>query len=271
MVQANMGEGGHAELFLEKYPSLRIIGIDADAGIIDIARKRLAAYGNRVKYFTGWSQDFFASWNKTNHGEDKLNIIFFDLGVSSYHYEASGRGFSFRKDEPLDMRIDTTKGETAADLVNGLPENELADLFYNNGGERYSRRIAHAICESRKSGRINSSLRLASLISASVAPAYRHGKIHPATRSFQALRIAVNHELEDLKPLLESALKALAQGGKMGVISFHSGEDRSVKNFFKEQKATILSITAKPVAPGLQETRKNPASRSAKLRVGVKR
>jgi 16S rRNA (cytosine1402-N4)-methyltransferase len=280
MVQGNMGEGGHAELFLGKFPTLRIIGIDADAGILERARERLEAYKDRVKYFTGWSLDFFKNYHsfvksnmdffKNYSSDEQIDLIFFDLGLSSWHYECSGRGFSFRKDEPLDMRFDTSQGETAADLVNNLPEADLADLLYNNGGERYSRRIARRIVETRRSGRINSSALLADIISGAVPPAYRHGKLHPATRSFQALRIAVNHELESLRPLLDAALAKLARGGRMGVISFHSGEDRIVKGFFKDEKETIVSITGKPLAPGAAERLKNPASRSAKLRVGVK-
>jgi 16S rRNA (cytosine1402-N4)-methyltransferase len=207
-----------------------------------------------------------------------------DLGVSLFHYEKSGRGFSFRYDEKLDMRLDTSSGLSAADLINRLSEKDLADLIYNNAGERYSRRIAKAINEAKNITPINSSAVLAEIIEGAVPPAYRHAPIHPATKTFQALRISVNGELSRLEGLLESAFRVLEPGGRMGVISFHSLEDRIVKNFFRDknkdcicapeapickcrgQRAVTL-LTQKGVTPGEEETRKNPPSRSARFRV----
>jgi 16S rRNA (cytosine1402-N4)-methyltransferase len=185
------------------------------------------------------------------------------------------------------MRLDPSQGLSAADLVARLPENELADMIYANAEERYSRRIAHGIAIARSVGTITSSVALAKIVEQAVPPVYRRGPIHPATRTFQALRIAVNGELARLRSLLEAALRALAPGGRLGVISFHSLEDRIVKNFFREKNKdctcppeapicrcgghrTVNSITRKPVVPGDEELRMNPPSRSAKLRVAEK-
>jgi 16S rRNA (cytosine1402-N4)-methyltransferase len=203
-----------------------------------------------------------------------------------YHYEESGRGFSFRRDEPLDMRLDTSGGETAADLIARLPEKDLADLLYNNAGERYSRRIARAIVERRSRGAITGSAELAEIVSRAVPAAYRRGRSHPATKVFQALRVAANRELLRLLELLETALTALKAGGRMGVISFDSLQDRGVKNFFRDKNKEcacppetpicncggrqVNLLTRKPVAPGPEEVRANPPSRSAKLRVAEK-
>ncbi|MDR0910268.1 MAG: 16S rRNA (cytosine(1402)-N(4))-methyltransferase RsmH [Spirochaetaceae bacterium] len=277
MVQGNMGEGGHAELFLEKFPGLHVLGIDADGAILNVARERLQGFGDRVGYYEGWSND----WFKGGAPEGAPNLILFDLGISSFHYEKSGRGFSFKtEDEPLDMRIDINGKVSAADLIARLGESELANLLYQYGEERYSRRIARAIIDERKRGAIMTSGALAKIIEGAVPPAYRHGRIHPATRSFQALRIAVNGELDSLEGLLQSALAKLAPGGRMGVISFHSLEDRIVKNLFKtvsmpiDKERNSLNnlgdykiITKKPVVPGDAERLANSASRSAKFRV----
>jgi 16S rRNA (cytosine1402-N4)-methyltransferase len=280
MIQANMGEGGHAELFLERFPELRVTGIDADGAILEIARERLARFGSRVNYFQGWSQDFFAGYPVDS---ERPASVFFDLGISSYHYEKAGRGFSFKSDEPLDMRIDPGLETSAADLVKRLAENDLADLIYQNGEERYSRRIARAIVQARRQGAITTAAELARIVEGAVPASYRHGPIHPATRTFQALRIAVNHELDTLPALLASALSIVENGGKMGVISFHSLEDRLVKQFFRgrdyskhentpiDRKMDFVKIlTKKPLSPGLEEVRRNPASRSAKFRAAEK-
>ncbi|GHV78466.1 ribosomal RNA small subunit methyltransferase H [Spirochaetia bacterium] len=281
MVDATLGEGGHSYAFLSRFPTLRILGIDADRDIQEKARERLGEFGDRIRFHQGWSQDYFGELGDDSERPDTILI---DLGVSMYHYEESGRGFSFRKDEALDMRIDTGRGDTAADLIARLPEKDLADLIYNNAGERYSRRIAHAIVESRSRGAINGTAALADMVSRAVPAEYRRLKAHPATKTFQALRIAVNGELRRLLELLESALTALKAGGRMGVISFHSLEDRGVKNFFRDKskdcicppetpicrcegRRVVNLVTRKAVAPGFDETRSNPPSRSAKLRV----
>ncbi|GHV26539.1 ribosomal RNA small subunit methyltransferase H [Spirochaetia bacterium] len=281
MVDATLGEGGHSYAFLSRFPTLRMVGIDADSGIQEKARERLGEFGDRIRFYQGWSQDYFA---ESGDGGERPDTILIDLGVSMYHYEESGRGFSFRKDESLDMRIDTSRGDTAADLVARLPEKELADMIYNNAGERYSRRIAHAIVENRSRGAITGTAALADVVSRAVPAEYRRLRAHPATKTFQALRIAVNGELRRLLELLESALRALKAGGRMGVISFHSLEDRGVKNFFRDKNRDCICppempicrcegrrivnlVTHKAVAPGIDEIRSNPPSRSAKLRV----
>ena len=280
MVDATVGEGGYSFAFLSQFQELRTICVDADEEILKIARQRLEPFGERVQFYHGWSHDFFAEYPGNFKRPD---TILMDLGVSLFHYEKSGRGFSFRYDEKLDMRIDASSGKSAAELIALLGEKELADLLYNNGGERYSRRIAKAISEAKNSGAINSSTVLAEIIERSVPPAYRHGPIHPATKTFQALRIAVNGELSRLADLLEAAFRILEPGGRLGVISFHSLEDRIVKNFFREknrdcicpQQAPICKcggqreltiLTKKGISPGEEEIRKNPPSRSARFR-----
>ncbi|MDR3123759.1 MAG: 16S rRNA (cytosine(1402)-N(4))-methyltransferase RsmH [Treponema sp.] len=283
MVDATLGEGGHSHAFLSRFKDLRILGIDADREALAKARERLGEFGDRIRFFNGWAQDYFGSLPVDGERPDAILI---DLGISMYHYEESGRGFSFRKDEPLDMRIDTSQGETAADLIARLSEKDLADLLYRNAEERYSRRIARALVERRSRGAISGSADLAELISRAVPAAYRRGRPHPATRSFQAIRVAVNKDLLRLLELLEGALAALKAGGRMGVISFHSLEDRGVKNFFRDKNKAcacppetpicrcggrqVNLLTRKAVAPGPEEVRANPPSRSAKLRVAEK-
>jgi 16S rRNA (cytosine1402-N4)-methyltransferase len=281
MLDATTGEGGHSLAFLSRFPDLRIVAIDADPFIQETAKERLREFGDRVYFYTGWAQSLFASYPGDLERPDTILI---DLGISMFHYEKSGRGFSFRKDEPLDMRLDTSSGPDAAALIAGLSEKDLADLIYRNAGERYSRRIAKAIVRARKEGAIRNSGALAKLVEAAVPPAYRYGAVHPATKTFQALRIAVNDELSRLPDLLEGGLGALKAGGRMGVISFHSLEDRIVKNFFREKSRDstpspeapidrgegsrlVNLLTRKGLAPGEAEKQGNPPSRSARLRV----
>ena len=281
MVDATIGEGGHSSAFLCQFPELKLIGIDADPEILKTARERLSPFGERIQFYSGWSHDFFSEYPGAYKRPD---TILMDLGVSLFHYEKSGRGFSFRYDEKLDMRIDPSAGIPASELIGRLPEKELADLIYANSGERYSRRIARAIAGAKSHGPVASSTVLAEIIEGAVPPAYRHGPIHPATRTFQALRIAVNGELSRLSDLLEAALGILEPGGRMGVISFHSLEDRIVKNFFREKnrdcicppeepickcggQRALTVLTKKGISPGEEETRRNPPSRSARFRV----
>jgi 16S rRNA (cytosine1402-N4)-methyltransferase len=280
LVDATLGEGGHSYAFLSRFADLRVLGIDADGEIQERARERLAEFGDRIRFFHGWSQDYFGSLPVDGERPDRILI---DLGISMYHYEESGRGFSFRKDEALDMRIDTAGGETAADLIAGLSEKDLADMLYHNAEERYSRRIARAIVEHRSRGAITGAAALAEIVSRAVPAEYRRGRTHPATKTFQALRVRANRELERLPGLLESALSALKIGGRMGVISFHSLEDRGVKNFFREKNKPrvcppetpigkdegrgVNILTRKAVKPGPEELRDNPPSRSSRLRV----
>ena len=282
MIDANTGEGGHSYHFLSNFPELNMVCIDADKKILGIARKRLEKYANRVQFYEGWSQDFFEGYSSMKMKQP--DRIFFDLGVSLYHYKESTRGFSFEKDEYLDMRIDTSQGNTAAELLAKLSEKELADLIFNNAQERYSRRIAARIVNERKTSPITTTKALASLVEKAVPAAYRHGSIHAATRTFQAFRIAVNGELSKLSGLLEAALRVLEPGGRLGVISFHSLEDRIVKNFFRtmnkncicpenapmckcEGRRSVDILTKKGVTAGNEEIERNPPSRSARLRV----
>jgi len=280
MVDATLGEGGHSYAFLNQFPELRLIGIDADPDILKTARERLGAFGERVQFYSGWSHDFFAEYP----GEYKRpDTILIDLGVSLFHYEKGGRGFSFRYDEPLDMRIDPSSGISAAELIARISEKDLADLLFSNAEERYSRRIARAIGEAKALGAVASSAVLAEIVERAVPAAYRHGPIHPATRTFQALRIAVNGELSRLKDLLEAALRILEPGGRLGVISFHSLEDRIVKNFFRDKNRDCICPPEEPICKcggqravnilakkgiksGEEEIRRNPPSRSARFR-----
>jgi len=280
LIDANTGEGGHSFAFLSKFPHLKNVCIDADTNILDIAKKRLELFKDRIYFFNGWSFDFFTGYPSELKRPD---FILFDLGVSSYHYKASGRGFSFEKDEFLDMRLDSNGPVTAADLLARLPEKELADLIYNNSEERYSRRIASLIVEERQKSAVTSTSALAGLINRAVPAGYRHGPIHPATRTFQALRIAVNGELSKLHALLEAAFRVLEPGGRLAVISFHSLEDKIVKNFIRELnkncicppqapicncsgRRSVNVLTKKGFTPSKEEIERNPPSRSARLR-----
>ncbi|MDR1802776.1 MAG: 16S rRNA (cytosine(1402)-N(4))-methyltransferase RsmH [Treponema sp.] len=280
MIDATVGEGGHSNAFLSQFPELKLIGVDADPEILEVAKERLGRFGERVTFYSGWSHDFFAEYPAEYKRPD---TILMDLGVSLFHYEKSGRGFSFRYDEKLDMRIDTSTGISAADLIARFSEKDLADLIYANGEERYSRRIAKAVAEAKANGAIGSSVFLAEIVEGAYPPAYRNGPMHPATRTFQALRIAVNGELSRLPDLLRAAFRILEPGGRMGVISFHSLEDRIVKNFFREKNRDCICppeapickcggqreltiLTGKGVKPDEEEIRRNPPSRSARFR-----
>ena len=284
MIDATIGEGGHSNAFLSQFPELKLIGVDADPEILSKAKERLLRFGERVRFYSGWSNDFFTEYPAEFKRPD---TILLDLGVSLFHYEKSGRGFSFRYDEKLDMRIDSSSGISAADLIARLTEKDLADLLYANGGERYSRRIAKAVAEAKANGAVTSSAVLAEIVEDAVPPAYRNGPTHPATKTFQALRIAVNGELSGLPDLLRSAFRILEPGGRMGVISFHSLEDRIVKNFFREKNRDCICppeapickcggqreltvLTGKGLKPGEEEIRRNPPSRSARFRAAEK-
>ncbi|MGP1586757.1 MAG: 16S rRNA (cytosine(1402)-N(4))-methyltransferase RsmH [Treponemataceae bacterium] len=281
MVDSTLGEGGHSNAFLKQFGNLHIVGLDADKNIQARAKERLKIFGERMSFYNGWFNDFYADYPDTL---PKPDIILFDLGISVFHYERSKRGFSFRYDEELDMRLNDSEGRTAADFVNKMNEKELADLIFNYSEERYSRRIARSIVEKRNLAPISSSKQLAQIIYSAVPKDYRYGAIHPATKTFQALRIAVNSELNRISEALNLAFDCLNVGGKMGVITFHSGEDRIVKNVFKtwakkcicppeqpictcEGKPLVEIITKKPVAPTDEEVKMNLPSRSAKLRV----
>jgi 16S rRNA (cytosine1402-N4)-methyltransferase len=284
MIDATLGEGGHSYAFLSRFPDLSIMGIDADPAIQAVARDRLAEFGNRMQFFTGWSQDFFADYPV---GLNRPHTVLIDCGISLFHYTQSGRGFSFSTDEELDMRIDTSRGISAAEFLARMSPQEIADTLYKNAEERYSRRIAQAIVRQRQQGAITTTAALTELVARAVPAVYRHGPVHPATRTFMALRIAVNEELSRLPGLLEDALAVLEPGGRLGVISFHSNEDRLVKNFFRENnrdctcppqaptcqcggKRKVNVLTRKGITAGDDEIKRNPPSRSARLRVAEK-
>jgi 16S rRNA (cytosine1402-N4)-methyltransferase len=273
-VDGTLGGGGHAATILEACgPDGRLLGIDADRSALAAARARLALFGDRVTLAHGNFRDLGRIARQ--NGFEQIDGLLLDLGISSHQLDTPERGFSFAADAPLDMRLDQTRGATAADLVNQLPEGELADLIYRYGEERGSRRIARFIVEARRKRRIATAGELADLVARALGG--RHGKIHPATRSFQALRIAVNRELESLEAALPQAVELLAPGGRLAVISFHSLEDRIVKLFFRaesgyggEGPVRLRIITKKPIEATEAEARSNPRSRSAKLRIAEK-
>jgi S-adenosyl-methyltransferase MraW len=266
MIDCTTGEGGHTSLFLAKYPTLTVYGLDRDRGIQQKAIERLAEYGPRFKPVNCWFNEYLEDVEPGS-----VDGILFDLGISSYHYAESERGFSFRKEEKLDMRLNLDQKLDAASVVNEYDEEELANVIYEFGEERYSRMISRAICRARSEKRIETSKELADIIFNAVPAKYRYQKIHPATRSFQAIRIEVNKELCRIEPALESAVRALKVGGRIAVITFHSLEDRPVKWFFKNlaggEEPKIRILTKKPIVPSEQEERENSPSRSAKLRV----
>ncbi len=284
LIDCTCGEGGHSEAFLQQYDELHLIGLDRDPEIQNKARERLSIFGDRVTLVNTWFDAYLEQYPDTL---PRPNAVLFDFGISVYHYEESGKGFSFRKDETLDMRLDPNDELSAADVVNSYPQERLADVIYQYGEERYSRRIAAAICTRRKERRIVSSQELADLIKYAVPKNYRHGRIHPATRTFQALRIEVNGELDRIEKSIEHAVRILAPGGRIGVISFHSLEDRIVKHTFKrlakgcvcppesvrctcEGKPQIRILTKRPIRPSEDEVRLNAPSRSAKFRFAEK-
>jgi 16S rRNA (cytosine1402-N4)-methyltransferase len=282
-VDATLGEGGHSLAFLERYPRLSVIGVDADPAIMATARERLQPFSDRTRFVNSWYSTFF----KEYAGEPGPDLVLMDLGISRFHYEAAGRGFSFDRDEALDMRLSPGLATTAADLVNGADAEELTDILFSFGEERYARMIVTRLLRERAREPIATAARLAAVVAGAVPGQYRHGRIHPATRTFQALRIAVNSELEQLEKGLAEAVRVLAPAGRIGVITFHSLEDRIVKRFFRAQsrdctcppewpicqcggKAALRLVTGKPVTASDEEVSLNPASRSAKLRVAQK-
>ncbi len=287
-VDCTLGAGGHAWGILEKSaPDGLLLGLEVDPVAFRLAQQRLEAFGGRAillreSYLTLSEQVRKLGWSS-------VNGILFDLGLSSIQLDTPSKGFSFSSDAPLDMRFDPDAPQTAADLVNTLSEQELADLLYQYGEETRSRQIARAIVRSRP---INRTVELADLVVAvmnkerrnAMRTGSRKDRIHPATRTFQALRIVVNHELEAVKDVLPQAVDALGLGGRLAVISFHSLEDRIVKQFFRQEsrdclcparqpvctcghQAVIKEIARHPVRPAADEVQINPRGRSARLRV----
>jgi 16S rRNA (cytosine1402-N4)-methyltransferase len=265
-VDCTVGFGGHAAAMLEAGAS-RLIGLDRDRQALDGAAARLAAFGSRVELVHADYRDLPAVLDARDVAD--VDGILADLGVSSMQLDAPGRGFSFRRDEPLDMRMDQTAGETAADVLRSASEAELADVIYHYGEDRYARRIARALVYAREREPIATTGQLAQVVRRAI-PGHGHQRIDPATRTFQALRIRVNHELERLDGFLESAAARLRAGGRLAVIAFHSLEDRVVKHTFRAlAPAGALAfrlVTRKPAVPTDEERASNPRARSAKLR-----
>jgi 16S rRNA (cytosine1402-N4)-methyltransferase len=280
-VDCTVGLGGHSEAILKASDKTRVIGIDRDPAALDYTRNRLAQFGNRFQAFHANFQDVGVVLQEA--GETSAAGILADLGVSSLQFDSTERGFSFRFDAPLDMRMDPTSGNTAAELLAELPEVELARIIFEFGEERHSRRIARRIVERREQGQpISTTQALAELVVQAVGK-HRGQQIHPATRTFQALRIAVNKELEGLAQFVETSIDLLEPSGQFVVISFHSLEDRIVKQEFRRlsghcqcpprlpicscgARKEVEVLTRRPITPGARELEENPRARSAKLR-----
>jgi 16S rRNA (cytosine1402-N4)-methyltransferase len=273
MLDCTVGFGGHAEALLSVAPEdACLVGIDLDEGNLRRARDRLSRFSSRVRLFQASFDQAAEVLAEAEQGP--VDALLADLGVCSGQLDAADRGFSYTADGPLDMRMDPSGDRTAADLVNELDERSLADLIYAYGEERYSRRIARAIVAARKHERIERTLQLAGIIAGALPRAVATSRrgIHPAARTFQALRIAVNDELGSLERLLAALPELLAVGGRAAVISFHSLEDRRVKRAFAEMERSGIArrLSKKPLSPNAEEVEKNPRSRSAKLR-GIER
>jgi 16S rRNA (cytosine1402-N4)-methyltransferase len=267
VVDGTIGMGGHAERLLEAGgEGTRVLGIDSDPEALERARRRLARFGDNVQLRHGSFSDVGAHAQAA--GVSRAASVLLDLGLSSYQLDASGRGFSFQKDEPLDMRFDPTRGRTAADLLADATEAELARILFEYGEERHARRIAKRIVERRQRAPLTVTADLVEAVKAGVPRAAWSRRTHVATRTFQAIRMAVNEERESLRQALDAVPALLEQGGRLGVISFHSGEDRVVKRAFRALRDRgFAELVPTPVVPGDDEVGGNPRARSAKLRV----
>lgn len=261
-IDCTVGEAGHAKEILEKIkPNGKVLGIDVDLKMIEKigAKERLILVCDNYSNLKNIIE---------KHDFHPISGILIDLGMSSWHIADSKKGFSFLKDEPLDMRYGSNN-LTAEMIVNEYGKVELENILKNYGEERFAGRIAENISQRRKLKPIKTTFQLIEIINQSIPLKFQRGKINPATRVFQAIRIAVNDELNNIKKALPTAVEILAQGGRLAVISFHSLEDRIIKNFFKDQNSAgkIKILTKKPITPGQEEIKSNPRSRSAKLRV----
>jgi 16S rRNA (cytosine1402-N4)-methyltransferase len=265
LIDCTLGGGGHSELLLQANPGLRLVGLDQDPSARAAAAERLAPFGDRVTIVAANFADYIPA--------EPAVAVLADLGVSSPQLDVAARGFSFRLEGPLDMRMNPERGQTAGELLDSAGESELADLIYGYGEERLSRRIARRIKEQGPWGNAEQprhTAELAYLVAGCYPPAARRGRIHPATRTFQALRIAVNDELGVLDKLLHNAPNWLEPGGLLAVISFHSLEDRRVKTAFLAD-ARLERVTRKAIKASPEEAEANPRSRSARLRVAQRR
>ncbi|WP_457638589.1 16S rRNA (cytosine(1402)-N(4))-methyltransferase RsmH [Persephonella sp.] len=266
IVDATVGGGGHSYLILKKFPQVKIIGIDRDETALKRAEEKLREFAGRYTLV-------HSSFKNIDKVLQSLKIscvsgFLFDLGVSMFQLKTD-RGFSFQREEPLDMRMDTSQHLTAYQVVNQYPKPVLEKILFQYGEEKFAKKIAKMIAEYRKKKPIETTKELADIVVKAYPPSLRRGRIHPATRTFQAVRIEVNKELEEIKEGVSKALDLTEKGGIIQVISFHSLEDRIVKNIFKEAKKLkkIEILTKKPITPSEEEIKENPPSRSAKLRV----
>ena len=285
VIDCTLGEGGHSYHFLQRLEKGKLIGIEQDSIILDRAKDRLKVFGGKfIPIHTNFSQ---IKEVLKNLGITKANKIFFDLGISMFHIKESKRGFSFLQDEELDMRLDPSKDISAKDVVNNFDEKKLAEIIWAYGEERFSSRIAHFIVRERKIKPITTSLQLSDIIKRAIPRKYWPKRIHPATKTFQAIRIFVNDEIEILENSLRDAVELLEAEGRICVISFHSLEDRIVKSVFNDlakgcicppdfpvcicgRKKEIKVLTRKPIMSDEIEISKNPSSRSARLRCAEK-
>ena len=264
-VDCTVGLGGHARVLLEAGAS-RLLGLDRDPEALKIARERLEGFGDRIELVHADYRELGRVLD--DRGVRGVDGALADLGVSSMQLDAEGRGFSFRRDEPLDMRMDQSQGPTAAGLLDQVGEEELANLIFEYGEERYSRRIARAIVEARGRGSITTTGQLAQIVRRAV-PRRGYQRIDPATRTFQAIRIWVNRELDQLEAFVVEACSRLLAGARFAVITFHSLEDRIVKHAFRalaQGRMALKILTKRPIVPGDTELDRNPRARSAKLR-----
>ena len=281
-VDGTLGMGGHSEQIVQRLTTGRLIAIDRDSMALERAGRRLAPYADRITFVHGNFRDLPRLL--AENGVEKADGMLFDLGVSSPQLDEAERGFSYMADAPLDMRMDTSERLTAWNVVNEWPEEKLKRILYDFGEERYAPRIAAAIAEKRKTGPLNTTAELVDVIRCAMPAAALREKQHPAKRSFQAIRIAVNDELDSVSELMENATEWLNPGGRLAVISFHSLEDRIIKNAIASREhgctcprdfpvctcgfvQTLKSVTRKPIVPSEAELAENPRSRSAKLRV----
>lgn len=268
IVDATVGTAGHSLEILERIqPQGRLIGIDRDQESLSVASERLRNFGDACELIYGNFLDIDNILKKMNI--KKIDGLLFDLGVSSFQLEDPQRGFSFQYEGPLDMRLDRTSFISAYDLVNNLNQGEISALLWAFGQERWHNRIARFLVQERERQPITTTLQLSNIIIRAIPYRYRHYRIHPATRTFQAVRIAVNRELETLETSIAKAIEFLNRSARICVISFHSLEDRIVKLSFRKfsSEGKIKIITPKPLTPTLAEVKNNPSSRSAKLRV----
>jgi len=264
-IDATLGDAGHTLEILKR--GGLVLGIEVNEGALKRAEERVEKEGLKAG-FTGFLGNFknIEEIAKKN-GFDKVNGIIYDLGYSSYELEEGGMGLSFQLEDPLDMRLDSTLGVTAADLLNSLNEKDISDLIYKYSDERMSKRLAKAIIEARKLKKIQTTKDLVEIINSVSSPGYERGRINPATRTFQALRIVVNDEIGNLEKSLPQAARLLLPGSVIILITFHSLEDKTAKYFSRRARPSIKEVSKKPWVPSEEEVGQNPRSRSAKMRV----